>query len=322
MTPSIASITILSKFQNDVKSSESQIIDYCHKKIGEVIVHFDKTGVIAGASSTYVMPGDKISVYAGVGAFSSQAQPTITINGNSVKVDGEGKATTDITASGGGKQPIKVDVSYRDENGKQKTEEKILEYTVGTPSGVAVSADKMNVLYIMGDQPNPLTISGGSGSEKIQATLTGGTIKHVQGSAFEAFPTTPGEQTINVTIDGKTTGKKFRVKYLPDPIAFVGTHKGGSMSAAEFKANAGLITKLENSEFLAAFKVISYKMGGIGGGIPIYTQAVNQGNRWSDKAAEIVKRATPGTQVFFDDITVVGPDGRQRQIQPIFFSLK
>ena len=207
MTPAIAAMTILSKFQNDVKSSEAQMVDYCHKKIGEVVVHYDQTGVIAGANSTYLMPGEKLSVYAGVGAFSSAAQPTVQINGQTIKVDADGKATQDITVGGSGKQSVRVNVTYKDQNGVSKTTTKEIDYTVGTPSGVAISADKMNVLYIMGETPNPLTISGGSGSEKIQATLTGGTLKHVQGSSWEAFPKTVGEQTINVSIDGKVTPK-------------------------------------------------------------------------------------------------------------------
>ncbi len=322
MTPAIAAMTILSKFQNDIKSSEAQMVDYCHKKIGEVVVHYDQTGVIAGANSTYLMPGEKLSVYAGVGAFSSAAQPTITINGEGVKVDADGKATKDITVGGSGKQTVRVNVTYKDQNGITKTTPKEIEYTVGTPAGIAVSADKMNVLYIMGATPNPLTISGGSGSEKISATLTGGELKHVQGSSWEAFPKTPGEQTINVTIDGKTTAKKFRVKYLPDPAAFVGAKSGGSISSAEFKAIGGLITKLVNSEFEAPFKVISYKISAIGGGIPTAQQYLNEGNRWTGNAEALVKRATPGTNVFFDEIRVVGPDGRPREITPIFFSLK
>ncbi|HLK29119.1 MAG TPA: gliding motility protein GldM [Puia sp.] len=322
MTPAIAVLTILGKFQNDVKNSENDVVTYCADQIGAVKVRYDKTGVIYGANSTYLMPGEKLSIYAGVGAFSSAAQPTVTIGGKTIAVDADGKATSDITVNGGGKQKVNINVSYKDQDGNLKNIQKEIEYTVGTPSGVAVSADKMNVLYIMGATPNPITISGGSGSEKVQASLTGGELKHVQGSAWEAYPKTPGEQTINVTIDGKTTPKKFRVKYLPDPAAFVANKKGGAIPAAEFKANLGLITKLENSEFEAPFKVISYKLGAIGGGISIYAQAVNEGNRWTGGAAAIVGRATPGTNIFFDEIRVVGPDGRTREISPIFFSLK
>ena len=325
MTPAIAAVTILAKFQNDIKNSENQIVTYCHNKIGAVEIRYDKTGVIYGANSTYLMPGDKLSVYAGVGAFSSAAQPTITIGGKTVAVDQDGKATSDIIVGGGGKQSIKISVTYKDQDGKVQTIPKEIDYTVGTPSGVAVSADKMNVLYIMGATPNPITISGGSGSEKIQAGFANasvGEIKHVQGSAFEAFPKVPGEQTINVTIDGKTTGKKFRVKYLPDPAAFIGSKKAGAIPSADFKAIGGLITRLENSDFEASFKVISYKLGAIGGGISQYAQQTNEGNRWSGAAAAIVARATPGTNIFFDEIRVVGPDGRTREISPTFFSLK
>ena len=322
MTPAIASLTILGKFQNDVKNSENDVVTYCQSQIGAVKVRFDKTGVIAGTSATYVMPGDKLNIYAGVGAFSSASHPTITINGQRVDVDGNGKATKDIVAGGSGTQSIKIGGSFQNQDGVSVPINETLTYTVGTPSGVAVSADKMNVLYIMGATPNPITISGGSGSEKTQASLSGGELKHVQGSAWEAFPKTPGEQTITVTIDGKSTPKKFRVKYLPDPLAFVGTKKGGAMSSAEFKAIGGLITRLENSEFEAPFRVISYKMGAVGGGISQYAVATNEGNRWTGSAEALVKRATPGTQVFFDEIRVVGPDGRQREISPIFFSLK
>jgi len=322
MTPAIAALTILGKFQNDVKNSENDVVTYCADQIGAVKVRYDKTGVIYGANSTYLMPGEKLSIYAGVGAFSSAAQPTVTIGGKTIPVDADGKATSDITVNGGGKQKVNINVSYKDQDGNVKNIQKEIEYTVGTPSGVAVSADKMNVLYIMGNTPNPITISGGSGSEKVQATLTGGELKHVAGSAWEAYPKTPGEQTINVTIDGHTTPKKFRVKYLPNPAAFVGAKKGGSMPSAEFKAIGGLITRLEESEFEAPFKVISYKLGAIGGGISQYQQAVNEGNRWTGNAAAIVAKATPGTNIFFDEIRVVGPDGRTREIQPIFFSLK
>src|SRR5687767_2742098 len=36
MVPTVAALTILSKFQNDVKTSENRIIQHCHNKVGEV----------------------------------------------------------------------------------------------------------------------------------------------------------------------------------------------------------------------------------------------------------------------------------------------
>jgi gliding motility-associated protein GldM len=322
MTPTVAALTILSKFQSDIRNSESQVVDYFHKKIGEVVVHYDKVGVISGASSSYVMPGDKLTVYAGVGAFSSAVRPEITIGGRTVEVDQNGKASVDIVAGGSGAQAIAVTVRFKDQNGKEITYSEPIKYTVGTPSGIAVSADKMNVLYIMGDIPNPVTISGGSGSEKISATFSGGSMRRVQGSAWEVFPKQPGDQYINVTLDGKTTPKKFRVKYLPNPATFVSGSKGGSMSAAQFKAQGGLIAKLEESDFEAQFKVVSYKVGALGGPIVTYYEAPNQGNRWTGAAEALINKAGPGTIINFDDIRVVGPDGRNREVAPMTFRLK
>src|SRR5580658_6618493 len=89
MTPTIAALTILSKFQSDVKNSESQVIDYLHKQIGEVKVVFDKQQAIVSPSATYVMPGDKMTIKAGIGAFSAAAKPTITIGGQNAPVDAE-----------------------------------------------------------------------------------------------------------------------------------------------------------------------------------------------------------------------------------------
>ncbi len=90
MTPAIAAITILNKFQNDVKNSENQVVTFCHTKIGEVAVRFDKYGFVGGLSSSYLMPGEKLKVYAALGATSSGATPTITINGRPVSASADG----------------------------------------------------------------------------------------------------------------------------------------------------------------------------------------------------------------------------------------
>ncbi|MBC7851184.1 MAG: gliding motility protein GldM [Chitinophagaceae bacterium] len=319
MTPAIAGLTILSKFQNDVKSSENQIVTYCHNKIGEVAVRFDKYGFVGGLSSSYVMPNEKVQVYAGLGATSSAAAPTILINGRPVQAGADGIALSEFASGGTGSGKVHVTIKYKDQDGLDKTIEKDLPYTVGSPSGVAVSADKMNVLYI--GVENPLTITAGVGSEKVSASFSGGTLTKVGGPKWIAKPTTQGEHNINVIIEGKSTPVKFRVKRLPDPFAYVGQKRGGSMPAADFKAMGGLIARLD-SDFEAPFRVISYTVGALGGKYPTYQIANNQGNRWSGAAETLINGATPGTAIFFDNIKVVGPDGITRDLPQMSFNLK
>jgi gliding motility-associated protein GldM len=318
MTPGIAAVTILNKFQNDIRTSENQIVTYCHNKIGEVAVRFDKLGFVGGLSSQYLMPGEKLKVYAALGATSSGAAPQISINGKPISLNGEGIAESEFPVSGSG--AVNVHIAYKDQTGVDRTIDRKLEYTVGQPSGVAVSADKMNVLYIGVD--NPLTITAGVGSEKVNATFSGGTIARVAGAKWVAKPTKPGEHNVNVVVDGKSTPVKYRVKYLPDPASFVANKRGGPIPAGDLKAQGGLIARLLDSDFEAAFKVVSYNVGAIGGKYPVYQTSPNNGNRWSGGAATIINNATPGTSIFFDNIKVVGPDGRTRDLPQMSFNLK
>lgn len=318
MTPAIAAITILNKFQNDIKNSENQIVSYCHAKIGEVAVRFDKYGFVGGLSSSYLMPGEKLKVYAALGATSSAAAPEILINGRPVAANADGIAETEFPVAGSG--TVNVVIKYVDQDGVPKTIPKQLEYTVGQPSGVAVSADKMNVLYIGVD--NPLTITAGVGAEKVNATFSGGTISRVNGPKWVAKPKTPGEHNVNVIVDGKSTPVRYRVKYLPDPAAFVANKRGGPIPAGDLKAQGGIIARLLDSDFEAAFRVTSYTVGAVGGKYPVYQTSPNEGNRWSGGAATIINNATPGTSIFFDNIKVVGPDGRTRDLPQMSFNLK
>lgn len=321
MTPGIAAVTILNKFQNDIKNSENQVVTYCHNQIDAVAVRFDKYGFVGGLNSTYLMPGEKVQVNVGLGATSSAAQPTIIVNGRSIPLNSDGLATTELDGGGTGQHSVDVIIKYVDQEGIAKTIPKKLIYTVGAPAGVAVSADKMNVLYV--GVPNPLTITAGVGSEKVNATFSGGRIVRKGGASWEAVPgNNPGMHTINVIADGRSTPVKFRVKYLPKPGTFIGASQGGAISAATFKVQGGLVARLVDSEFDAPFRVVGYKLGGIGGSIPTYQEANNEGNRWSGSAKNIIDKAGPGTTVYFEDIRVVGPDGRTVSVPPMVFNLK
>jgi len=147
MTPTVAGLTLLSKFQNNIKNAENQVVTFCHEQIGAVKVRFDKTGVLVGQSSNYVMPGQEVEITAGVAAYSSEAAPQINIGGSSVAAV-EGKGSYKMTASGVGVKKVPVVVNYLDQDGNKQTKTIDVEYTVGTPGGAAIMLDKMNVFYI------------------------------------------------------------------------------------------------------------------------------------------------------------------------------
>lgn len=321
MTPAIAAFTILSKFQNDIKNSESQLVDYCHNQIGQVKLVYDRFQAIATSNTTYAMPGDPIEITAGVGAFSEAAKPRISINGQSMPLTPEGTAVFKTTAGGAGDHPITVNIEFNKPDGTLERVTKVLKYTVGMPSGASIFLEKMNVMYA--DVKNPLTISGGSvGREKVRVSFPAGSISNVGGDRYEAIPKTAGLSKVIVNADGKNFEFPIRVKNLPPPTGFIGSKKGGTISSAEFKAIGAVIARLEDSEFEFPFRVVSYRVGAVGGPIPSYAEATNNGNRWQGQAATLIGKAGPGSIVYFDNITVEGPGGKQREISPMKFNLK
>jgi len=321
MTPTIAALTILSKFQSDIKNSESQVVDYLHKQIGEVKVVFNKFEPLVEANASYVMPGDKVEVTAGVGAFSDAAKPQITINGQKFEAGPDGTALYSTTASGAGEHAVSVHIVYTKPDGSEGTTDKTIKYTVGVPSGASIFLEKMNVVYVK--EENPVRISGGSvGAEKVHVSFDKGEINHTSGDEYTVVPNSPGEGHITVNANGKPFSFDVRVKYLPDPTGFIGTHKGGIISSAEFKAIGALLAKLDNSEFQSAFQVVSYKLGALGGNVSQYQEAPNDGPRWTGAAAAIVAKASPGTNIFFTEIHVKGKDGKIRELPPMVFNLK
>jgi gliding motility-associated protein GldM len=324
MTPTIASLTILSKFQNDVKNSESQVVDFFLQQVGTVKVVFDEFQAFAGTNATYLMPGDELEITAGVGAFSKAAKPDVYINGAKQPLNNEGVAVFKTNVGGAGDKSVAVKINYVKPDGNIGTVEKIVKYSVGVPSGASIFLSKMNVVYAGVD--NPVTISAGSaGLEKMNVSFGGGQIVSAGGGGryiIKPAGTKLGEHNLNVTVEGKTTPFPLRVKRLPDPTAMVGSNKGGTMSTAQFKASGGLIARLLDSDFDAGFQVVSYTLGANGGPFQTYQQAANDGARWTGGAAGIVTRSAPGASVFFDEIRVKGPDGIIRTIPPIIFQLK
>ena len=108
MVPTVAALTMLRKFQNDVKTSENRVVALMHEQVGKVQVRFDTYNAIVGQNSTYLMPGQEIEITAGVGAFSKAALPKISINGQTVAIGEDGAAHAKFPAGGIGNRTVPV----------------------------------------------------------------------------------------------------------------------------------------------------------------------------------------------------------------------
>ncbi|MEI6086304.1 MAG: gliding motility protein GldM [Bacteroidota bacterium] len=324
MTPTIAAITILSKFQNDIKNSEAQVVEYCHKEIGEVELIYDEFQAFAGTNSQYLMPGEELIITAGIGAFSKAAKPNISIDGATIAVKEDGSAEYKTTVSGSGSAVKKVSISFVKPDGTIAKVDKEVRYTVGVPSGLVVSTDKTRVFYQGLD--NPLSVTGGGGDEKVKVSVDGNGVSSRKDGPGQYIVSCNNLGSAIVTAsDGKTTQKiTIPIKRVPDPLATVGGKAGGPIAANVFRVQKGVAAELRDFVFEGVrYEVTSFTLictgKGFDDGLGV---AEVTGYYFNSDAQTLLKRCQPGSTVVIDEIKVKGPGGNRQLDQNISFTLQ
>jgi hypothetical protein len=125
----------LSIIQNNIKLNENKIIAFCNTKVGIVGDWFFSYAAVVGQSSTYVRPGENVTITAGVGAYRKDAEPVININGKNISLEEEGFAKYKLIAHKiPGTYTIPVQIEFTDPTTRKKETKQVnLEYTVAKP---------------------------------------------------------------------------------------------------------------------------------------------------------------------------------------------
>jgi gliding motility-associated protein GldM len=325
MTPTIAAITIMSKFQNDVRNSESKAVEFCHKQIGQVEIIYDQFQAFAGTNTQYLMPGEELVITAGIGAFSKAAQPTVSIDGANVALNAEGTAEYKTRVGGSGSGIKRVRISYAKPDGTTAVVEKEIKYTVGVPAGLTVSTDKTRVFYK--GLENPLSVTGGGGDEKVNVSIEGAGASLRKAGPGQYIVTCTQLGTVNVVAnDGKNIQRiAIPVKRVPDPIVVVGGSAGGAMPANVFRVQSGAIAELRDFVFEGvAYKVMSFMLICTGKGFDEPEFAEVNSASFKDAAAQaLIRRCQAGSTVTIGEIKVLEPGGGSRKLdQNITFILQ
>lgn len=305
MTPTVAALTMLSKFQNNVKNAENQVATFCHEQIGAVKIQFNAFKPIVTASASYLMPNDELIIQAGVGAFNTTASPKVYFNGNAATMDENGVGTYKNKVSSSGS--VTVVVEYTKPDGTiAKTDPVPVKYTVGQASSATVSLDKMDVFYVGLD--NPITISSPTGMDRTSVVGTGCTIKG-SGPSRTVSVSGTGTCTITVSPQGSTPySHTYRIKRIPEPSFAVGSGKA-RMTSVEFKGQQFCRADM-GPDFIydVRYTVVGATVYFSGANFPNVVTAAINGNNLSSLGA-YMNRCGPGSVITFDNIKVSGPDG-------------
>ncbi len=313
---------LLTQYENQINLSTAAILKFLSEQMGRLELTYDKFDVFAQSPKPYVLLGETYESEIALGAYSSQAKFSVSVNGQSLPIR-DGKARYSTRAARIGEKTYSATISVVNPlTGETETFKKDFSYEVGQPS-VNVAADKQNVLYI--GVANPVTIAAaGMTTSSMKVAMSGGSLKANSRSSYIATVTKPGQAIITVidTKNGKKFPFTFRVKKIPNPIIKMGENIDGMLSSNVFKAQMGLSAILEDFDFDAKCAVQSYDL--------VYTRKRQdavlleaKGGRFSGKVLLAVKQAKPGDQYSFTNVMVkCSGDMSSRRINGLAFRIR
>ena len=215
----------------------------------------------------------------------------------------------------------------------------------GVCQHAAISATKMNVLYVGVENPVSFAVENTECSE-LSMLVKNGSAKRTGDCEYSVEVTKPGTTTIFI-LKGKDTVYKtmYRVKNLPQ-VVMDGNATGPYWFLLDsVRSHTGLTTFMEDHfDFDASFSIVSYSVTvmrerKLGDKKKIYCSecikkieneryetvfsGTNKGAKFNESLnAFIQHKLMPGDKVFIEDIKVLGPDKRIRFLNSIIFRVQ
>ncbi len=338
--PMIASITLMSGMQADVRNAEADVITYLINQIDAGSFMFNALEATVIPRSNYVFRGNEFEASVFIAAFDTTQAPEILI-GRYESVEREdgtmdyrmvGRADTLPVVQGRGifrTRPATTGyhnwgglIRLRAPDGSFINRPFGSEYQVAEPN-LVVAPTKMNVFYSGIDNPVEISVPG-LAADQINASATNASIRRISGSNYVVVPRTTGQSVITVTanIDGVTRNmgsSQFRVRAVPDPVATVAGRKGGNIARNVLLAQTGVLAEMENFDFDLTFTVTGFTVSSTQRGFVVDHRSSS--NRMTDAQREIIRQAGRNDRIYFEDIIAVSPTGDERRLPTVSFRI-
>ena len=312
-----ASITILTKMQNDVRTTESQLIQYLMDRTDAGDLRVNKLNAYVIPNSNYVIRGGKYSAQIILAAVDSTQRPEYYIEGQRINDQG----IYEVAASGVGLKKYSGWIAYQNPStGAMENLPFSSEYSVGEPA-VTISNTDLNIMYRGYDNKFSISVPGVA-NDKVKVNVNGATVRQQGG----LWIIKPGDNTKSVTIsvsaelDGRMQSmgsRDYRVKALPKPGAYFKSgekeYNEGSISrGALLNSSATVIASYGPDGLLdLPYDITSFKVN-ING---VFTEA--RGNKFTRDQMDRLGKLKMGAIVVITDVRAKGPDGKETRLAPI-----
>ena len=324
--PVVASVTLLSKLQNDLLFAEGEALQTLVASVDAGDVRVNKLDAFVIPNSKLVMRGGKYSADIVLAAVDTTQRPTIFVNGRQLPAN---TRTYEFMAGQTGTFTYSGYLDVTRGDGTTSRYPFQSDYTVIEPTAT-VSATMMNVLYA--GINNPISISvPGVAHNAVSATMTNGSLTR-SGDHWNAHPTRVGAEcviTVTATLEGRSqtvSTSTFRVRKLPDPTAYIAykdskgneNHYKGSKPFAKslLLAANGLDAAIDDDLLNVHYSVVDFEtivFDSMGNAMP----EKSAGSRFSERQKTSFRRLSRGKRFYITRIRAKGPDGIVRDLSPM-----
>lgn len=324
--PVVASVTLLSKLQNDLLFAEGEALQTLVASVDAGDVRVNKLDAFVIPNSKLVMRGGKYSADIVLAAVDTTQRPAIFVNGRQLPAN---TRTYEFMAGQTGTFTYSGYLDVTRGDGTTSRYPFQSDYTVIEPTAT-VSATMMNVFYA--GINNPISISvPGVAQNAVSATMTNGSLTR-SGDHWNAHPTRVGAEcviTVTATLEGRSqtvSTSTFRVRKLPDPTAYIAykdskgneNHYKGSKPFAKslLLAADGLDAAIDDDLLNVHYSVVNFEtivFDSMGNAMP----EKSAGSRFSERQKTSFRRLSRGKRFYITRIRAKGPDGIVRDLSPM-----
>lgn len=322
--PLTAAITMLTKIENDIRSSEGEALTNILNSVDVGDIGVNRLNAYIIPKSGIVIRGSDYNARVILSAEDSTRHPRVFVNGK--LLDDADKGFVSIPANNAGTFPVEGYLEITGGNGHVIRRNFSGSYTVVEPSATIAPA-MMNVLYA--GIGNEIDISvPGIAPQDVSATMTNGTLAR-RGNSWIAHPAAAGQNTA-ITVSARTAGgehrrvatREFRVRTLPDPSPYIEQSdakgnlimfKGGNLPKASLMKADGIKAAIDDGILSVPFQVRTFRtvfFDSMGNAIP----EVSNGSLFSERQKEQIRRLSRGSYFYISGVKATGPDGTEREI--------
>ena len=336
--PLAAVMPLMSKMIIDIRDAEEDAIGWLLNSTEAKSLKFSNIMPLTIPQSNYILRGDTVRANIFLAAFDPTKKPEVYID--SKKWDGKDSTALDYAdlepldvnelgqgvmamSSRGmslGQYQYKGVIRYQGAEGEMQSQQFFTpSFTIAEPA-LVVSPTKMNVFYR--GVPNPVEISvPGVPSDKLRVSISGShKIKKQSDGTYIVEPSTDSNKTAVISVKGEMPDgtisnlgqRDFVVKRIPDPLPWWGGKDPTNMliKTNEILSFTAVVPKMPDFAFQIKPEVIGFTITMSKDGVVSSEKSTN--NKITSQQEKLLRKARPGTRLFFEDIKVRMPDKTTR----------